>query len=536
MNTNQLQGLTFIKCRNPTYFVKNGVKNYTSCGHCDICNKTKADKYSMSLQLEERHHIYSFFITLTYNDEFIPRYEICDNNAYWTLQREKTRVEKSSDKFHVKQKEVCRFDMPLQSVTLKPAFMRLYSIKGTDEYVLRDATDYDSIRTQINPIHLQTYYKHRDLYVQKYSQTGVEYPHGYIDLCPKRDLETFMLRLKNYAVRKCNKATFRYFAVPDYGTNSLRPHWHILLFTHSHELGRAFLKTANYGSSERPSYAATFLPTLWQYGICNSSRIEKSAASYVASYLNKSSYDAIFVDNICKQRCYHSSHLGAVLPKEDIKNNIVARNFSYFENLRDYTYDGVEYEYRWRSALMYSFLPRLPYIDPKNVNGVCQITRWLCSFISRCQRLSSDVTFTCIASALYDYVDDKPEVPQWLRDYKNIQDNVGDYYNRDINLFYRLILSACHFVRMQKFFGVSLTEVSKIVRDYTNYKEYNGLKTLYTALEEPALSDAYYKNLLSDFENNSNNVFYQAYLSDNAERIANNIKHKEVADKYRFNN
>lgn len=536
MDTKQLQGLTFIKCRTPTYFVRNGVKTYTACGHCDLCQKTKSDKYSQSLQLEERHHVYSFFVTLTYNDEFIPRYEICDDNAYCVIEREKTRVEKAADRFHVNQKEVLRIDLPLQKVTLKPAFMRFYPIKGTSRYDLRDAADdFESIKTSIDIRDLQIYYKHRDLYVQKYSQTGVEYPHGYVDLCPKRDLETFLLRLKNYAVRKCNKARFRYFAVPDYGTNSLRPHWHLLIFTNSADFGRAFLDTINYGSYERPSYGAKFLSEIWQYGIINSSRVEKSAASYVASYLNKSSHDALFVDNLYKQRCFHSSHLGAVLPQKDIKDNIRQRNFSYFENLRDYTYNGVEYEYRWRSSLMYSFLPRLPYVDPKNVNGVCQIVRWLCAFISKCKRIDEKVTFSVISNALYDSVDNSPLTPQWLRDYYDIQNSVGDYYNRDITLFYRLILSANHFTRMQAFFDVSLKEMATIVCDYRNYKEYSGIKILFGALEDPTLSTAYYNNLLSDFDNNKDNVFYQTWLNENAERIANQIKHKETADRYRFN-
>lgn len=174
MEEKELKGLTFIKCRTPTYFVKNGVKQYVSCGHCDICQKVKADKYSQSLQLEERHHTYVFFITLTYNDEFIPRYELCDMNSYWTIDRQKSRIEMAESKgkgdLSFKTKEELRYDIPLKEVELRPAFMRFYPIKGTNRYELKDAQeDYPIIKTSINEQKLQTYYKHREEYVNNFS-------------------------------------------------------------------------------------------------------------------------------------------------------------------------------------------------------------------------------------------------------------------------------------------------------------------------------------------------------------------------------
>lgn len=540
MEEKELKGLTFIKCRTPTYFVRNGVKQYVACGHCDICQKVKGDKYSQSLQLEERHHPYVFFITLTYNDEFIPRYEICDMNAYWSIERQKSRIEmavaKGKGDLIPKTKEVLRFDVPLKEVELRPAFMRFYPVKGTNRYELKDAQeDYPIIKTSINEKKLQTYYKHREEYVEKYSQTGVEYPRGVMDLCPKRDLETFLLRLKNFAVRKCNRATFRYFAVPDYGTNSLRPHWHIELFTHSRELYDSLSETFNQGSQQRPSYTSKCISDIWFYGITNCTRVEKSTASYVSSYLNKSSYDAEFLNSVVRQRCYHSSHLGAVLPKETIRKEIKERNFGYFECLKDYTYDGVEYEYRWRSSLMCSFLPRLPYVNPKNYNGIFQIYRWTRSFIQKCQKgLGKPLPLTVVANALYD-VSRGTDAPQWLKDYGDIQDSCGDYYHRDINTIYSLILNVNKFDRMMQFFQVDLSEMCHIVSDYYDYRAISGLRSLYTALENPALSAVYYKQLETDFKENGNSPYFTEYIDSISESLANNIKHKEMADRYRFN-
>lgn len=266
----------YIKCRHPTKVHTLSGDIMCGCGKCDLCLDAKAQRYNQQLQREEGSHLYNFFVTLTYSPEWLPLYELVDKEKYIGFYG---RVETAKG---IMSKEI-QYDtlsLPLTEVTFKPCFTRLYPIRGTQKFEVRDVgEDYENI--EVSSFNLATYlngyYKHLAKYKNEYCKTNFEFHKGFVALAPKRDLETFLIRFKNYAYRKCNKATFRYFAVPDYGTQGLSPHWHILFFTDSTELATAFTRDVkNYGTHKRPSFAATFLSELWRYGIVNSQRVEKS--------------------------------------------------------------------------------------------------------------------------------------------------------------------------------------------------------------------------------------------------------------------
>lgn len=82
-----------------------------------------------------------------------------------------------------------------------------------------------------------------------------------------RDLDLFLKRLRSYYPDE----KLRYYAVSEYGPESFRPHWHLLLFSNSERFSQTVCEN---------------VPKAWSYGRCDVSLSRGFAAAYVASYVN----------------------------------------------------------------------------------------------------------------------------------------------------------------------------------------------------------------------------------------------------------
>lgn len=522
----------FIKCRHPTTFYQNGIKHFQPCGKCDICKSLKSNKYAQKLMREEGSSKWSFFITLTYSPEWLPTYEIVD------LQDEHIIYDKYHRPHHTMwnwEKEIYRYNNPLSHVMLVPAFTRLYPKRGTSSFEVLDAqSDYECI--EINDPYFEQninyYYKHRDLYEKKYCKTNFHSYRGFIDLCPKRDLETFLLRFKNFAVRKCHGATYRYFAVADYGTNGCAPHWHIILFTNSDDLAKAMLDVEERGTLRKPSPCAKIIRSLWQYGIGNTSKVRKSCASYVASYLNTpGNFPRVFKGAI-KPKCFHSVRLGAICSQEESYNHISNRNWQYFQELSYSDYEGYVLPYRWSKEDYYSYLPTLPYVARTNLLPYRLFIEEVLRFINLCYKDYPSSTYRDISIALYDYSISHKDVT--FADYLDLQSHSGNHYSTDLNLFYSIVLSVMRIKNAMSRLSVSFDEYCSLCSDFVNWYDYRTLRSFFTELEKyPSLSIEYYQNIDDDFADQKGS-YYLAYTDRISSWINNNIKHKDVAEKYRF--
>lgn len=522
----------YIKCRNPTYFYKDGIKHYQPCGTCDICRALKSNKYAQQLMREEGVSKWSFFITLTYAPEWLPTYEIVDLHDTHIV------YDKLHRPHHLKwnwERESFRYDNPLQHVMLVPAFTRLYPKRGTDEYELLDAQDdYPCIEIKDDYFaqNIEYYYKHRELYEKAYCKTNFHNYRGFIDLCPKRDLETFLLRFKNFAVRKCNNATFRYFAVADYGTNGCAPHWHLLLFTDSDELAKAMLDVEERGTLRKPSPCAKIIRSLWRYGIGNTSKVRTSCASYVASYLNTpANFPRVFKGAI-KPKCYHSVKLGTVVAQDEAFKHIKDRDWQYFQNLSYHDYEGYVLPYQWTKKDYASYLPTLPYFGRANLLSARSIVEKVLKFIRQCYKAYPDCTYRDISIALYD--NDSLHCDVSFFDYKCLQDHCGNYAHRDLNLYYSIVLSVMRIYRSMLHLGVDFDEYCSICKDFEAWYDMRSLNIAFGELEKyPTIALEYYSNLEDDFANQKGS-YYLAYTDKISSWIHSNIKHKDVAEKYRF--
>lgn len=527
----------FIKCRHPTVVHTPKGDMVMRCNHCDLCFQSKSDSLSMALQREEGSHLASFFITLTYAPEWIPYYIVEDKKSSHSIY---TSV-KSSDPF-CRKKEYFRYDLPYQSVVLRPQFLRKYSKRGSDEYEVLDCDDeyYPNIEVVTPNFEslLIEYNEHRKLYKTKYCKTNFEHTDGIVAIAPKRDLELFILRLKNYAVRKCNGATFRYFAIPDYGTNGCAPHWHILLFTDSSELSRQFLTGCkNYGTSKRPSYSAEFIHSLWMYGITNTSRVSKSCGSYVAGYINRpSNFPRLLVD-VIKQRSYHSSHLGSVLPQKEVYTQLKRKNFTYFESVLFSDNEGYVSTYEWQRKDYLSYLPCLPYVERTNFAAFENFVLEVKCFIDKCYRLYGNVSLVSISTALFDYASSS-RCSITLRDYLSLQLRFNKPFNHDINLFYRIVLSVSRIICVMRDMEITFAQYCDLLDSYEFYHRQKILRNVYSYLEKEeyvGYASIYYDLIRNDF---NNQLSYQPFIdvfNRSIDRFNKSVKHRSTAELYKFN-
>lgn len=94
-----------------------------------------------------------------------------------------------------------------------------------------------------------------------------------------RPLQLFMKRLR----KRNPDRVFRYFACGEYGDETLRPHYHIVLFGHSFPDKRPWRKT----TSGYLTYRSPELEKLWPLGHAEIGTVTPQSCAYVARYVMK---------------------------------------------------------------------------------------------------------------------------------------------------------------------------------------------------------------------------------------------------------
>lgn len=281
------------ECLHPT-LITNKYTNqrmFVSCGHCMVCLLKKANTQTSLASSMSSHFKYTHFVTLKYAEEYIPKLVI-----------------KSSES---------TFDgnilLNLESERILPGRER-------------------RIPKQLS---LSLYYSHKQ-YLDHFSKVSgrysfsakrVIYPtsesefQNYIPYVDKEDFFYFMKRLRILIDRKFPNLDYGkqilYYAVSEYGPRTLRPHWHLLLFTNSSQISETLQLLVHQA---------------WSYGSYDISLSRGFAASYVASYVNSfACLPSIYTDfPELRPRSFHSkgysSHKGFSLPTgvsdlEKLKND-----------------------------------------------------------------------------------------------------------------------------------------------------------------------------------------------------------------------
>ena len=247
-----------------------GARIAVDCGQCDYCIHKKAQKASMRVKTAGSAFKFSFFVTLTYDNDHVPlmyckvlhsEYEdvvgisgdIHFGDEYHTyIPVSEYQCDDSSALRHI------FFEQVQGTVPYDREIKAYVPVKG-NWFVSMDA-----IRSFI----------HKTQAVEK-TDYPISEQYGRDNLIPFLnyvDVQNYIKRLRKYLFQKLGSyETLHFYVVGEYGPVHFRPHFHLLLFTDSDEVAKV-LRECHYKS--------------WKFGRSDFQRSAGGAASYVSSYIN----------------------------------------------------------------------------------------------------------------------------------------------------------------------------------------------------------------------------------------------------------
>lgn len=467
------------------------------CGSCPACQELKRNSLSNRLALEEHSAKYCSFVTLTYDEAHLP---IVDVSSLFS----------SSDGEVVDLLQNYDFNEDFSSP----------SVVNTEE--LRNS--------------VVLYNKHRSFYKANYSvNRNVTYEDDQVAVLVNRHLQLFIKRFRKYVSQNYNEK-IRYYAIGEYGVQSLRPHWHILFFYSSSQLARDFEHVVQLGSESRPIQTPVFLRSLWKFGHIDSKQTDGNAYFYVSSYVNKPADFPYVLTLLAPQRAFHSNFLGEISEKKDIKESFQNRDFSNIGKINVISWSGEQYTYSVRRSLVGRLLPRYSFSACEDDRIVFRkLTLFADNFVFRkYEQLGSVLNLAShIFYAWYFKKDNEFAslaslcAPQCLA-----------CLHSDLKLLSPLcsvLYASKRFVSAAYSLGFGLRDYFDIYKSYYNFIDYSRLTDNLSLCQLDAHFASTYYASITDFDTLSSSIDFVDWSNSVINKFRSRIKHRQIADRYKFN-
>lgn len=250
MITKELQNKLVTRCQHPRTVVNRYTQESVAvpCGHCPSCVLRRSSIQTNLLTTYSAQFRYVYFVTLTYAPRFLPTLEVSVVE---------TCTDDIADVSCVPSIDDLDADDPNTYLFGFRSVPRSASVKLKNSTVERTFKD--------PKVRFSYPMKSKDL-LSILEKIKHNVPNRIPYVC-NRDLDLFLKRLRSYYPDE----KLRYYAVSEYGPNSFRPHWHLLLFSNSERFSQTVCKNVSKA---------------WSYGRCDASLSRGFAAPYVASYVN----------------------------------------------------------------------------------------------------------------------------------------------------------------------------------------------------------------------------------------------------------
>lgn len=468
------------------------------CGSCPACQELKRNSLSNRLALEEHKAKYCSFVTLTYDEAHLPIVDV-------------SRLFSASDGEVVDLQQNHDFNEDFSTPT----------VVNTEE-----------LRNSVN-----LYNKHRAFYKANYSvNSNVTYEDNQVAVLVNRHLQLFVKRFRKYVSKKYNEK-IRYYAIGEYGTQSLRPHWHILFFYSSSQLARDFENVQQFGTKSRPIQTPVFLRSLWKFGHIDSKQTDGKAYFYVSSYVNKPADFPYVLELLAPQRAFHSNYLGEISTKEDIKKSFRERDFEHIGQVNVISWSGEQYTYSVRRSLIGRLLPRYSFSACEDDRIVFRkLTLFADNFVKfRYEQLGSVLNLaTHIFNAWYFNKDNE---------YAPLASLCASQCLACLHSDLKLLSPLCSVLYASKRFvsaadslGFGMRDYYDIYKSYYRWLDYSRLVDNLSLCElDSSYSSAYYDSIL-DFDTfSSTSIDFINWSSSVKNKFRSRIKHRQIADRYKFN-
>lgn len=261
-------------CRHPkTILTKSGEPMVVPCGSCPDCVHRKGVRLTTLATKQGLSSKYVVFATLTYNDVYVPVAKLCEH--------------KSSNSIRLY--DVTR--RPLKT----PGKFRVLSNYRKCIHVIPNCNFEDEL--------FQEFYKKSEAIPDPNSprySTFCPLPRYTLRYCHFPDVRNFFKRLRfNLSQAFSFPVELKYLAVSEYGPETFRPHFHVMLFFDSRDLLENIVD---------------HIRKAWSYGLTHTELADDPAgcSKYLASYCNSAATLPYFLagDQICPCSS-HSKCLGS---------------------------------------------------------------------------------------------------------------------------------------------------------------------------------------------------------------------------------
>lgn len=247
-----------------------GARIAVDCGQCDYCIHKKAKKASMRVKTAGSAFKYSYFVTLTYDNEHIPLM------ACKVLHSDYEDAIGISGDIHFGHEHhqyipVSEYQCDDNSALRHIFFEQVQGTVPFDREIKECVPVKDNWFLSMDAI--------RSFITKTQAVDNSTYPvaeqYGLDNLIPFLnyvDVQNYIKRLRKHLFQKLGSyETLHFYAVGEYGPVHFRPHYHLLLFTNSEKVSEV-LRYCHDKS--------------WKLGRSDFQRSAGGAASYVASYVN----------------------------------------------------------------------------------------------------------------------------------------------------------------------------------------------------------------------------------------------------------
>lgn len=291
----------FNKCENPRIIQNKYTGDFVKvdCGECPYCLIKKSDRATQKCDFVKFNHKYCYFVTLTYNSQYVPKMSLTQINDYLTewlpVRPPKSVGAQLAARMEIDSRVNKKIPDFMSAKVNRPYMLEHLHLIEADRYKAL-ALRYPNFISKFRPYILRSIprksplQRFKDEYfeelvwmlpelaesLKKKNNTDASgaFPQfkGLLKYVNVRDYQLFAKRLRKYLSKKIGKyEKIHSYVVSEYSPKTFRPHFHILFFFDSDEVAQS-IRQAVYQS--------------WRLGRVDTQLARDNANSYVANYLN----------------------------------------------------------------------------------------------------------------------------------------------------------------------------------------------------------------------------------------------------------
>lgn len=375
-----------------------GQRIAVDCGQCDYCIYKRAQKASMRVKSAGSAFKYSYFVTLTYDNEHIPlmNCEVLHSEYEDALSISGDKVFGYEKHSYIPVSEYSCSD----SSSLRHIFFT--QVQGTVPYN-RESSQYEPVKDNwflsMDAIRSFIAKTKSDTPYGKEGELSVRYGDNLIPYLNYVDVQNYIKRLRKHLKTALGSyETLHFYAVGEYGPVHFRPHYHILLFTNSVQVSKV-LRQCHFKS--------------WKFGRSDFQASRGGAASYVSSYVNSLSSAPLLYRSCRAFRPRQRASIGffekgEVFEEGEEVYHAIEQKIDSVVNGRIYNFNGISVKSTPPMSYIRTLLPRFSSARYDDAAAIARIIRAVADAPKRIARFGivdydSD-SILSIVRAYYQYL------------------------------------------------------------------------------------------------------------------------------------